>query len=67
LPLKYKTDILAALREAGYTTYRIREDGLLSQSTLQKIREGKGVSWDNIETVCRLLSCQPGDLMEYVP
>jgi DNA-binding Xre family transcriptional regulator len=24
------------------------------------------VSWDNIETLCRLLGCQPGDLVEYV-
>lgn len=67
MPLKYKTDILAVLREAGYNTYRIRQDGLLSQSTLQKLREGKGVSWDNMETICRLLNCQPGDLLEYVP
>lgn len=67
MPLKYKVDILTALKEAGHTTYRIRQDSLLSQSTLQKLREGKGVSWDNIETLCRLLNCQPGDLMEYVP
>ena len=51
MPLQYKTDVLKALRNAGYTTYRIRQDGLLSQSTLQKLREGIGVSWDNIETV----------------
>ena len=67
MPLKYKVDVLAALRNAGYTTYKIRKDGLLSQSTLQKLREGIGVSWDNVETLCRLLRCQPGDLMEYVP
>ena len=66
MPLKYKTNILDALRTAGYTTYRIRQEGLLSQSTLQKLREGVGVSWDNIEMLCRLLHCQPGDIMEYV-
>ena len=66
LPLKYKIDVLAALKAAGYTTYRIRQDNLLSQSTLQKLREGVGVSWDNIETLCRLLRCQPGDIIEYM-
>lgn len=66
MPLKYKVDILSALKDAGYTTYRIRKEGLLSQSTLQKLREGIGVSWDNVETLCRLLQCQPGDIMEYV-
>ena len=44
----------------------IRKDGLLSQSTLQKFRQGQGVSWENLETLCRLLKCQPADLIEYV-
>ena len=66
LPLKYKVDILSALKSAGYTSYRIRQEGILSQSTLQKLRQGIGVSWENIETICRLLQCQPGDIIEYV-
>ena len=40
---------------------------LLSQSTLQKLREGKPVSWENIEAFCRMLEIQPGDLLEYKP
>lgn len=66
MPLKYKVDILSALKSAGYTSYRIRQEGILSQSTLQKLRQGIGVSWENIETICRLLQCQPGDIIEYV-
>ena len=42
------------------------QDNILSQSTLQKLREGKGLAWENIERLCALLDCQPGDLMEYV-
>lgn len=67
MPLAYKIDVLAALKAAGYSTYKIRQEGLLSQSTLQKLREGVGVSWENIQTICRLLNCQPGDIMEYEP
>jgi len=66
VPLKYKIDILSALKEKGYNTSRIRREGLLSQSTLQKFRSQQGVSWENIETLCRLLDCQPGDIIEYV-
>lgn len=66
MPIKYKLDVLDALKVAGYTTYRIRKEGLLSQSTLQKLRDGKGISWDNIATICSLLRCQPGDIIEYV-
>ena len=65
MPMKFKIDVLAALKEKGYNTNRIRTEKLLSQSTLQKFRNNKGVSWENIETLCRLLECQPGDLLEY--
>ena len=65
MPLQYKIDVVAALKEKGYTSYKIRQDKLLSESTIQKLRSGKGVSWENIETLCRLLECQPGDFLEY--
>ena len=66
MPLRYKVDILNALKEKGYNTNRIRMEGLLSQSTLQKFRQQQGVSWENLEALCKLLECQPGDLVEYV-
>ena len=66
MPLKYKIDVLSALKEKGYNTGKIRKEALLSQSTLQKFRNQQGVSWENIETLCRLLDCQPGDIIEYV-
>jgi putative transcriptional regulator len=66
MALKYKFDVVAALKEKGITSYKIRSEKLLSESTLQKLRKGEGVSWDNLETLCRLLECQPSDLIEYV-
>ena len=66
MPLKYKVDVLAALKEKGYNTNKIRTEGLLSQSTLQKFRNKQGVSWENLEKVCDLLECQPADLIEWV-
>lgn len=66
MPLQYKVDVLAALKEKGYNTNKIRTESLLSQSTLQKFRNKQGVSWENLETLCKLLECQPADLIEYV-
>lgn len=64
--LRYKIDVIAALKSRGITTYTILREGLLSQSTVQKLRTGEGVSWSNLERLCRLLGCQPGDILEYV-
>ena len=66
MPLRYKVDVINALKEKGYNTNKIRTEGLLSQSTLQKFRNNQGVSWENLETLCKLLECQPGDLIEFV-
>lgn len=66
MALRFKVNILESLKEKGYTTYKLRKDNILSQSTLQKLREGKGLAWENIERLCALLDCQPGDLLEYV-
>ena len=66
MPLQYKIDVVSALKEKGYSSYRIRQEKLLSESTIQKLRAGQGVSWENLETLCALLECQPADLIEFV-
>ena len=67
MPLRYKIDVLEALKQKGFTTYSLRKENKLSQSTIQKLREGKGLAWENIENLCALLGCQPGDIIEYTP
>lgn len=67
MPIRYKIDVLAALREKGYSQNRIREEKLIGQSYLTQIRHGELVSWKTIETICSLLGCQPGDLVEFIP
>ena len=66
MALQFKTDILPALKAAGYNTNRLRQEKVLSESTIQKLRTGKALSWDNLERICYLLQCQPGDILEYV-
>ncbi len=65
MPLRYKIDVLSALKAAGYTTYRIKTDHLLSESTVQKLRNQQPISWENIERICKLLKCDVSDVIEY--
>lgn len=67
MPIKYKIDVLEALKSAGYSTYRLRKEKLLGEATIQRLRAGEPVSWENIATLCALLNCQPGDLLEHIP
>ena len=59
--------LLNMLEEQGLTTYKIRKDKIISESTLQNIREGKRITTDSIAALCATLNCQPGDILEYVP
>lgn len=67
MPIKYKVDVMEKLKEAGYSSTRLRNEKIMGESYMSQLRHGKLVSWATIETVCRLLKCQPGDLLEYVP
>ena len=66
MALQYKIDVMAELKNKGYSSTRIREEKLIGQSYLQQIRHGELVSWKTIDTLCSLLDCQVGDLVEYV-
>lgn len=66
MPVQYKIDVLAALKEKGFNTNILRKDKLLAEGVIQALREEKPISWANISKLCKLLNCQPGDIMEYV-
>lgn len=66
MPLNYKIDVIAALKEKGYNTNVLRKEKLLAEGVIQALREKKPISWANISKLCSLLNCQPGDIMEYV-
>lgn len=63
---RYKIDILKALADNGYNATKIRKDKILSQATMQNIRQGKGITTDTINTICLILRCQPSDIIEIV-
>ena len=63
MPLGYKIDVLAELKEQGYNTSRIRNENILSEGVLQSLRMKKPISWKNIAKLCDLLDCEPGDIL----
>lgn len=66
MPIVYKFDVLQALKEKGYNTNRLRKEKLLAEGVIQSLREGKAISFINLDKLCKLLDCQPGDILEYV-
>lgn len=63
--LVYKVNVLDKLKEAGYSSYKMRKEKLLGEATIQKLRENRIIGIESIDAVCRMLQCQPGDIIEY--
>lgn len=64
MPMSYEK-LFAVMKEKGLTSYKIRKENIISESTLQKLRQGKSVTTETIASLCKVLHCQPGDIMEY--
>lgn len=60
-------DIMGLLAERGYTRYRLRQEKLLGESTIERIRAGGQLNTGTLDVICRLLQCQPGELLSWVP
>ena len=59
----YKINILDALKEKGYTTYYIRQNKLLSESTLQRLRNNQTISITSLLTIANLLKMNITDII----
>jgi len=65
MPVEYKIDVLAALKEKGYTSTRIRNEKIIGQATLQRLRHKQSVSFEVLSKLCELLECNIGDILTY--
>ena len=61
-----KKDIISALKERGYSTYKIKQEKIFNQSQLQQLRDNKLLTQEALNKLCKLLKCQPGDILEYI-
>lgn len=66
MSIRYKIDVLERLKEIGYTTYKLRQEKVFGERVIQQLRNGEIVSWKTIDTLCKLLNCQIGDIVEYI-
>ena len=63
----FKIDILKALKENGYNTTYLRKNKILSESTIQKIRnKDTSLTLKNLDVICAMLEMQPGDVVERI-
>ena len=58
---------LKMLAAAGWNGARLQRERQISNGTIAQLRNGKPVTTETINTICKLCNCQPGDIIHYVP
>ena len=65
--IRYKFDIMQALRDRGYDSKKIKTERILSQATITAIKRGGNITTDTLNRLCIILRLQPSDILEVVP
>lgn len=54
------------LEERSLKKYWLRQNGI-NPKVVDALKNNRNVNVSTIMDLCRLLNCQPGDIMEYIP
>lgn len=66
MSIQYKVDILKALKNAGYSSSRLRKEKIIGEATIQRLRHKQSVSFEVLSKICDLLNCQIEDILVYI-
>jgi len=53
------------LKKSKESTYTLINNHNISSATIDRLRKGLGISTLKIDDLCRILSCNVGDILEY--
>ncbi|MBS0201196.1 MAG: helix-turn-helix transcriptional regulator [Proteobacteria bacterium] len=67
MPIIVNVDVMLARRKMQ--SKELAERIGISQTNLSLLKQGhvKGMRFETLDAICRVLDCQPGDLLEYRP
>lgn len=60
-------DVVMAQRKIGLTELAKEVDITIANLSILKNNKAKAVRFSTLESICRALDCQPGDIIAYVP
>lgn len=59
-------DVVMAKRKIGLTELANEVDITLANLSILKNNKAKAVRFSTLDSICKALNCQPGDILEYV-
>ncbi len=67
MPIVVNLDVMMAKRKMSLNELSERVGLTLSNLSILKTGKAKAIRFSTLEAICKVLDCQPGDILEYVP
>jgi putative transcriptional regulator len=66
MPIIVNLDVMMAKRKMSLTELSERVGITMANLSILKTGKAKAVRLETLEAICRVLECQPGDILEFV-
>ncbi len=65
MPIIVNLDVMMARRKMSLNELSEKVDLTLANLSILKTGKAKAIRFSTLEAICKVLDCQPGDLLEY--
>jgi putative transcriptional regulator len=65
MPIVVNLDVMLAKRKMSLTELSDRVGITISNLSILKTGKAKAIRLETLEAICRVLDCQPGDILEF--
>ena len=66
MPIIVNLDVMMAKRKMSLNELSEKVDLTLSNLSILKTGKAKAIRFSTLEAICKVLNCQPGDILEWV-
>jgi len=66
MPIIVNLDVMMARRKMSLTELSEKVGITMANLSILKTGKAKAVRLETLEAICRVLNCQPGDILEYI-
>lgn len=65
MPIIINLDVMLAKRKMSLTELSERVGITMSNLSILKTGKARAIRFETLDAICRILNCQPGDILEY--
>jgi putative transcriptional regulator len=66
MPIVVNLDVMLARRKMSLTELSERVNITMANLSILKTSKAKAIRFSTLDDICKVLECQPGDLLEYL-